>query len=63
LPVVLIPEVEGDKALRRLLSASCSTPKGGGTERALQDKGRRVLRIEIEGPVDDGLAAIIRLLE
>jgi transaldolase / glucose-6-phosphate isomerase len=62
LPVVPIPEVEGIKrpaaSFGELFGA-----QGLGDWKALQDRGRRVLRIEIEGPVDDGLAAIIRLLE
>ncbi len=37
--------------------------QGLGDWKALREKGRRVLRIEIEGSVEDGLAAIVRLLE
>ncbi len=62
LPDVPIPEVEGIKrpaaSFGELFGA-----QGLGDWKALQDRGRRVLRIEIDGPVEDGLAASVRLLE
>lgn len=60
-PDVLIPEVAGVKrpatSFGELFSA-----QSRGDRQALRDKGRRVLRIEIDGPVEAGISEIVRLL-
>ena len=61
LPDVLIPEVEGVKrpaaSFGELFDA-----QSRGDRRALGDKGRRVLRIEIDGPAAAGISALVALL-
>lgn len=61
-PDVPIPEVEGIErpaaSFGELFSA-----QSWGDWRALRDKGRRILRVEIAGPVEAGVSEIIRLLK
>ena len=60
-PDVPIPEIEGVKRPAKSFGELFSA-QSRGDERALRDKGRRVLRIEIDGPVEAGISALVTLL-
>jgi hypothetical protein len=61
MPEVLIPAVPGISRPAATF-ADLFAAQGRGDGMALADKGRRVLRVEIEGPVEAGLRELTSLL-
>jgi len=61
-PDVPIPAIDGLKRPAPSFGALFDA-QGRGDEKALADKGRRVLRLEIEGSVEAGLGGLLALLE
>jgi hypothetical protein len=57
-PIPAVPGVERPAANFADLFAA----QGRGDELALMDKGRRVLKVEIEGPVEAGIKALTAFL-